>query len=237
MAAITDNNDSDEQFFRYFNDPNYTKNLLLISTSFFATLLLLLIAHYLYLRCTRSSHRLTITLTALPDHANFTAEPYNIGLDATIIASLPTFTVRAKTLEASTANDDGCSAVNCVVCLCALGGGEKVKLLPNCNHFFHMDCIDTWLNCHSTCPLCRAEVKPRLRLKQEDREGPITHSFNGVSIHSISNDDSNGESQKSNSSVSQLSPFRRILSEKRSIRNIQSSSYDDHGVDHDLERQ
>ncbi|OIT24237.1 PREDICTED: RING-H2 finger protein ATL78-like [Nicotiana attenuata] len=43
----------------------------------------------------------------------------------------------------------------CVICLSEFGVGEKVKVLPKCNHGFHVKCIDKWLNSHSSCPTCR----------------------------------------------------------------------------------
>ncbi|KAK6922847.1 Zinc finger, RING-type [Dillenia turbinata] len=43
----------------------------------------------------------------------------------------------------------------CVICLSEFTTGDKVRLLPNCNHGFHVKCIDKWLNSHSSCPTCR----------------------------------------------------------------------------------
>ncbi|OIT30515.1 PREDICTED: RING-H2 finger protein ATL78-like [Nicotiana attenuata] len=43
----------------------------------------------------------------------------------------------------------------CVICLSEFGVGEKVKVLPKCNHGFHVKCIGKWLNSHSSCPTCR----------------------------------------------------------------------------------
>ncbi|XP_020592631.1 putative RING-H2 finger protein ATL49, partial [Phalaenopsis equestris] len=43
---------------------------------------------------------------------------------------------------------------HCVVCLCVFELDDKRRLLPNCSHAFHVQCIDTWLLSHSTCPLC-----------------------------------------------------------------------------------
>ncbi|GLJ09585.1 hypothetical protein SUGI_0112380 [Cryptomeria japonica] len=44
----------------------------------------------------------------------------------------------------------------CAVCLCEFEEREKGRTLPACKHSFHVDCIDKWLNSHSTCPICRA---------------------------------------------------------------------------------
>ncbi|XP_074373902.1 RING-H2 finger protein ATL78-like [Apium graveolens] len=43
----------------------------------------------------------------------------------------------------------------CVICLSEFAPGERVKILPKCNHGFHVKCIDSWLTSHSSCPTCR----------------------------------------------------------------------------------
>ncbi|KVI06343.1 Zinc finger, RING/FYVE/PHD-type [Cynara cardunculus var. scolymus] len=50
------------------------------------------------------------------------------------------------------------SSLECVVCLERFKTGEKCKVLPNCNHSFHGDCIDSWLIKTGACPICRAFV-------------------------------------------------------------------------------
>ncbi|KAK7247544.1 hypothetical protein RIF29_42429 [Crotalaria pallida] len=43
----------------------------------------------------------------------------------------------------------------CVICLSEFTNGCKVRILPKCNHGFHVPCIDKWLSSHSSCPKCR----------------------------------------------------------------------------------
>ncbi|OMO66013.1 Zinc finger, RING-type [Corchorus olitorius] len=71
------------------------------------------------------------------------------GLDSTILASLPVLMFRQEEFK------DG---LECAVCLSELTEGEKARLLPKCNHGFHLECIDMWFQSHSTCPLCRNAV-------------------------------------------------------------------------------
>ncbi|CAH9128233.1 unnamed protein product [Cuscuta epithymum] len=47
---------------------------------------------------------------------------------------------------------------DCSVCLSEFREDETLRLLPKCNHAFHIRCIDTWLRSHTNCPLCRAAV-------------------------------------------------------------------------------
>lgn len=46
----------------------------------------------------------------------------------------------------------------CSVCLSEFQEDETLRLLPKCNHAFHIPCIDTWLRSHTNCPLCRARI-------------------------------------------------------------------------------
>ncbi|GER29622.1 RING/U-box superfamily protein [Striga asiatica] len=43
----------------------------------------------------------------------------------------------------------------CAICLSDFAPGERVRVLPTCRHGFHVRCIDTWLDSHSSCPTCR----------------------------------------------------------------------------------
>ncbi|XP_022719917.1 RING-H2 finger protein ATL52-like [Durio zibethinus] len=55
--------------------------------------------------------------------------------------------------------DDGLvEGTDCSVCLSEFLEDESLRLLPKCNHAFHVPCIDSWLKSHSSCPLCRANI-------------------------------------------------------------------------------
>ncbi|RZC67530.1 hypothetical protein C5167_011218 [Papaver somniferum] len=43
----------------------------------------------------------------------------------------------------------------CVICISEFSAGERIRILPKCNHGFHTKCIDKWLSSHSSCPTCR----------------------------------------------------------------------------------
>lgn len=43
----------------------------------------------------------------------------------------------------------------CPICLGEFGEGESVRILPTCNHGFHVMCIDKWFVSRSSCPICR----------------------------------------------------------------------------------
>ncbi|GMI80279.1 Arabidopsis Toxicos en Levadura 72, DAF-Like gene 1 [Hibiscus trionum] len=49
-------------------------------------------------------------------------------------------------------------ATDCLICLGEFMDGEKVRVLPKCNHGFHVRCIDTWLMSGSSCPACRRSL-------------------------------------------------------------------------------
>lgn len=84
----------------------------------------------------------------------------NSGIDRAVIESLPVF--RFGSLRGQ---KDG---LECAVCLNRFEPTEVLRLLPKCKHAFHVECVDTWLDAHSTCPLCRYRVDPEDILLVED---------------------------------------------------------------------
>ncbi|KAJ9560472.1 hypothetical protein OSB04_005632 [Centaurea solstitialis] len=73
-----------------------------------------------------------------------------VGLQPSVINSISTVTFRK--------DDHLIDGSDCSVCLSEFRDDETLRLLPKCNHAFHIPCIDTWLRSHTNCPLCRAGI-------------------------------------------------------------------------------
>ncbi|KAL6496899.1 hypothetical protein OROGR_028828 [Orobanche gracilis] len=81
------------------------------------------------------------------------------GLEPSVLKTLPVVIFDPKEIK---------SGLECSVCLSEISQGEKTRLLPKCNHGFHLDCIDMWFESHSTCPLCRNPIKLRNQSNSAD---------------------------------------------------------------------
>ncbi|CAA7041026.1 unnamed protein product [Microthlaspi erraticum] len=79
-----------------------------------------------------------------------TNAPIGDGLDESLIKSITVYKYRK--------GDGFVESSDCSVCLSEFQEDESLRLLPKCNHAFHVPCIDTWLKSHSNCPLCRAFI-------------------------------------------------------------------------------
>ncbi|OWM78691.1 hypothetical protein CDL15_Pgr002862 [Punica granatum] len=168
--------------------------------------------------------------------------PPKTGLDPSVIACLPTFVFRQLDTTAQTATT--LTASECAVCLSVLEDEEVVRLLPNCKHTFHIECINKWFATHSTCPICRAEAKPADQPEPAGQSAgppptapPIlerTGSVVSLCVEGTSSEEAGASSaHKRSGSISRLSSFRRMLSRERSSRRIQP---EEDGTE-DLERQ
>ncbi|KAK3031589.1 hypothetical protein RJ639_035595 [Escallonia herrerae] len=78
------------------------------------------------------------------------------GLDLAVVETFPTFEYSVVK-----SHQIGKGALECAVCLNEFEDDEKLRLIPKCDHVFHSECIDQWLDSHVTCPVCRANLVPQ----------------------------------------------------------------------------
>ncbi|KAG8387792.1 hypothetical protein BUALT_Bualt02G0058000 [Buddleja alternifolia] len=84
----------------------------------------------------------------------FSSQFQSRALDSYIMHSLPITQIKKNEKDEDLKGTNG----ECAVCLGEFEEGDWVKHLPSCSHVFHVSCIDTWFQMHSSCPLCRAYV-------------------------------------------------------------------------------
>lgn len=149
--------------------------------------------------------------------------PPEMRLDKSVVASLPTFVYH---MNGAAPQSDG---LECAVCLCEFQENEKGRLLPNCRHSFHIDCIDMWFLSHTTCPICRASADhPAVTIPASFGQEPDAYIHPGgqrsandeeTEIHPISGDLStpNGEEASIVRETGVISPRLRGCNWQRSI--------------------
>ncbi|KAG8363787.1 hypothetical protein BUALT_Bualt19G0058700 [Buddleja alternifolia] len=111
------------------------------------------------------------------------------GLDASVIETFPTFSY-------SEVKDHkiGKGTLECAVCLNEFEEDETLRLIPKCDHVFHPECIDAWLESHVTCPVCRANLTPQLGDEPVQPEPELT-----IATNQEMNDNNNNNMERSNS--------------------------------------
>lgn len=86
------------------------------------------------------------------------------GLDFKVIKTFPVFAYS----DVKKPLNIGKWFLECAVCLNEFEDGETLRLLPICCHVFHTECIDAWLACRTTCPVCRAALETELKPVHEN---------------------------------------------------------------------
>lgn len=132
-------------------NPSVLLIIIVLAIIFFVSGLLHLLVRFLLRHPPREPEDLD-NVTALQGQLQQLFHLHDAGVDQSFIDTLPVFLYKAI-IGAKNPFD-------CAVCLCEFEGEDKLRLLPKCSHAFHMECIDTWLLSHSTCPLCRASLLP-----------------------------------------------------------------------------
>lgn len=72
-----------------------------------------------------------------------------MGLDGSTIESYPK-TLLGESRRLPKPNDNICP-----ICLSEYQPKDSLRTIPECNHYFHANCVDEWLKMNATCPLCR----------------------------------------------------------------------------------
>ncbi|KAF3434423.1 hypothetical protein FNV43_RR25526 [Rhamnella rubrinervis] len=95
------------------------------------------------------THSLRIITTQRDDDGSVAATVRQ-GLDDAILDSFPKLLYAHSELQKATSTASCCS-----ICLVDYKDTDLLRLLPECNHLFHLKCVDPWLRLKPTCPMCR----------------------------------------------------------------------------------
>ncbi|XP_059288198.1 RING-H2 finger protein ATL13-like [Lycium ferocissimum] len=131
--------------------PSILLVIIILAIIFFISGLLHLLVRFLLRPPNRDPDDLD-NVTALQGQLQQLFHLHDAGVDQSFIDTLPVFNYKSIIGVKD--------PFDCAVCLCEFEPDDKLRLLPKCSHAFHMECIDTWLLSHSTCPLCRASLLP-----------------------------------------------------------------------------
>ncbi|GMN60990.1 hypothetical protein TIFTF001_030084 [Ficus carica] len=80
------------------------------------------------------------------------------GLNDDVLGRFPKLLYAQAKLHMRDENQSAFSS--CSICLADYGDSDELRLLPDCGHFFHVDCVDSWLRQQPTCPICRSSPIP-----------------------------------------------------------------------------
>ncbi|KAG2389685.1 hypothetical protein LR48_Vigan07g198000 [Vigna angularis] len=142
---------------------NHISSYLIILGTLFAVIFVVIGFYVIKLKCYAAwcGWRLNGSLPSQSDttteeflHENQVDHPVwliaTVGLQQSVINSITVCKYKS--------NEGLVEGTECSVCLNEFQEEETLRLLPKCNHAFHIPCIDTWLRSHTNCPLCRAGI-------------------------------------------------------------------------------
>nr|AFK33981.1 unknown [Lotus japonicus] len=88
----------------------------------------------------------------------------------------------------------------CSVCLSEFQESESLRLLPKCHHAFHLPCIDTWLNSHTNCPMCRAPIVTDPAARVPSMESVVAVDLERAQMEILENSGESGEGMENDAS-------------------------------------
>ncbi|XP_004499794.1 putative RING-H2 finger protein ATL69 [Cicer arietinum] len=80
--------------------------------------------------------------------------PFILGLEKPMIEAYPKIII-GESRRLPKPNEGPCA-----ICLSDYLPKETIRCVPDCQHCFHVECVDEWLRMSATCPLCRNSPAP-----------------------------------------------------------------------------
>ncbi|KAL4558269.1 hypothetical protein LXL04_036467 [Taraxacum kok-saghyz] len=105
----------------------------------------------------RNGQRRRLRGTILDGNNDHSLQFQSRGLDSFAVQMIPATQFKKKKESDKVINQCD-ESTECAICLGEYEDDEWVKTIPNCSHVFHVSCIDTWFQTHSSCPLCRSDI-------------------------------------------------------------------------------
>lgn len=145
----------------YSDDPKLDRAMVVVLASLLGALLLVLGVNSI-VRCVLRRIRQHNPPVPEPVVAPRPSSSAAAGLKRELLKQIPVVVYKS---------DVNVFGTECPICLMEFDEGQKVRLLPRCNHGFHLKCIDLWLLSRSSCPTCRQPL-----LDDDDEEEDDTPS-------------------------------------------------------------
>ncbi|XP_059309837.1 putative RING-H2 finger protein ATL71 [Lycium ferocissimum] len=82
------------------------------------------------------------------------------GIDEEILRNYPKLLYSQAKVHYHKEDIDDDIASGCSICLADYKDNDMLRILSNCGHIYHVNCIDPWLRLHPTCPICRNSPLP-----------------------------------------------------------------------------
>ncbi|KAG5031737.1 hypothetical protein JHK85_015719 [Glycine max] len=134
----------------YLGDGNFDANVVMVLSILLCALICSLGLNSI-IRCALRCSNFVVSDSVATNNNNNNPPAARVANTGVKKKALKTFTTVSYSAELNLPSLDS----ECVICLSEFTSGEKVRILPKCNHGFHIRCIDKWLSSHSSCPKCR----------------------------------------------------------------------------------
>lgn len=79
---------------------------------------------------------------------------------------------------------NGEESQQCSICLESINARDRIVNLQ-CEHTFHLSCIERWCESHNSCPLCRASIDEEIQQNQNQNQRRQRILVNNISIVQI----------------------------------------------------